>query len=242
MAERRIPHHIAIIMDGNGRWAQQRHLPRTMGHSQGAKRVKEVVKAASDYGVKALTLFAFSSENWSRPAAEIRMLMRYFSSYLDRELNDLHKRNIVFRVIGREHPLPAALIKKIRAAEERTRANTGLIFVLAINYGARQELVDACRQVCAEVQQGALSCQDIDEKTVARRLYTHDLPDPDLLIRTSGEQRISNFLLWQLSYAEFYFPQKLWPDFTRDDLAEAIEVFAQRRRRFGGIDVPSDGK
>jgi undecaprenyl diphosphate synthase len=242
MAERRIPHHIAIIMDGNGRWAQQRHLPRTMGHSQGAKRVKEVVKAASDYGVKALTLFAFSSENWSRPAAEISMLMRYFSSYLDRELNDLHKRNIVFRVIGREHPLPAALIRKIRAAEEKTRANTGLIFVLAINYGARQELVDACRQVCAEVQQGALSCQDIDEKTVARRLYTHDLPDPDLLIRTSGEQRISNFLLWQLSYAEFYFPQKLWPDFTRDDLAEAIEVFAQRRRRFGGIDVPSDGK
>jgi len=224
-------------MDGNGRWAQERRLPRTSGHREGTKRVKEIVKAAAELGIKAITFFAFSTENWNRPQREIDILMRYLSNFLEREIKELDKNNIRFMVIGRKESLTRYIQEKIRKAEEKTQNNTGLTVVLALNYGSRQEIVDAAKQFAGEVKEGKADLDSLDEVSFAKYLYTHKLPDPDLLIRTSAEMRISNFLLWQLSYAELYFPQKYWPDFKKADLEKAIKVYQKRERRFGKINV-----
>lgn len=232
-----IPKHIAIIMDGNGRWAKEKGLPRTTGHREGVKRVKELVRAAAELGVKAVTLYAFSTENWARPKNEINMLMRYLNNFLEREVRELDKNNIKFLVIGRDEPLPKYIQEKIRKAENKTKDNTGLTLVLALNYGSRQEIVDAVKRFAREVILGKTSIEDLNEQSFGSYLYTLGLPDPDLLIRKSGEMRISNFLLWQLSYAELIFVKKNWPDFKKKDLEETIEEFQQRERRFGGVDA-----
>jgi undecaprenyl diphosphate synthase len=230
-----IPRHVAIIMDGNGRWAKQRGLPRVLGHREGALRVKEIIQAASDLGIEALTLFAFSSENWSRPKKEVETLMRYIHDFLDREIATLVKNNIRFRVIGREKPLPEYLLKKLKEAEDKTSSNRGFTLVLAINYGARQEILDGLEKYIQALGQGKEKARALDEETFSRYLSTAGIPDPDLLIRTSGEMRVSNFLLWQISYAELYFPRVYWPDFKKEQLAEAIAEYRQRQRRFGDI-------
>ena len=230
-----VPKHIAIVMDGNGRWARAHSLSRTEGHREGIKRVKEIIRAAQELGVKVITLFAFSSENWSRPKKEIGALMRYLDHFLVREVKEMHKNNIRFLSIGRAEPLPLAIQKKIKEAQRKTQDNTGLTVVLALNYGARQEIVDAARDFTNDVLRSKADIQDLDEAMFSRYLYTDKLPDPDLLIRTSGQLRISNFLLWQLSYAELYFPEKFWPDFGADDLRAAIEEYQSRERRFGGL-------
>ncbi|MCX5702453.1 MAG: isoprenyl transferase [Candidatus Omnitrophica bacterium] len=232
-----IPKHIAIIMDGNGRWAQERHLPRTAGHHAGIDRVKEIVKTAGELGVRVLTLFAFSAENWTRPKKEIDMLMRSLNSFLSRQISELNKKNIKLIVIGSKEPMPKYLQNKIKEAQDRTKYNTGLIVVLALNYGARQEIVDAVKKFSQEAVDGKVSIEDLDINKFNQYFYTIGLPDPDLLIRTSGEMRISNFLLWQLSYAELYFAKKYWPDFKKQDLEKAICVYQKRERRFGGINV-----
>jgi undecaprenyl diphosphate synthase len=230
------PRHIAIIMDGNGRWATQRHLPRTVGHHEGIQRVREIVKACTELKIEVLTLFVFSTENWSRPSVEVKTLMRFLSVYLGREVSSLHKRNIRVKFIGRKDHLPKYVVEKIERIEQKTRDNTGLTLMLAVNYGSRQEIVDAVKNIARECSKGLIDADSINEETVSSYLYTQGLADPDLLIRTSGEQRISNFLLWQLSYAELYFPKKFWPDFKKADLLEALEVYANRGRRFGGIE------
>ncbi len=236
MADRNnIPQHVAIIMDGNGRWAKERGLPRIAGHRQGTKRVGEIVRTASELGIKVLTLFAFSSENWSRPKKEVETLLRYFNDYLDKEINNLHKNNIGFKVIGRHHPLPQNLLVKIKEAEIKTQNNDGMVLVLALNYGSRQEIIDAAKKIVAAVLNRELNLDNLDEKTFGQYLYTHNLPDPDILIRTSGESRISNFLLWQLSYAELYFPKIYWPDFKKEDFIRAIKEYNKRQRRYGQI-------
>lgn len=230
-----IPKHIAIIMDGNGRWARSRGLPRTDGHREGIKKVKEIVKAARELGVKVVTFFAFSSENWSRPKKEISMLMKYLDHFLTREIKEMDKNNIRFLSIGRDEPLPLSVQKKIKQAQVKTGANTGLTVVLALNYGSRQEIVDAAKQFANSVMRAEADVNDLDEEMFSRYLYTAKLPDPDLLIRTSGQLRISNFLLWQLSYAELYFPKKFWPEFGAEDFKKAIEDYQSRERRFGGV-------
>ncbi len=230
-----IPKHIAIIMDGNGRWAKEKGLPRSAGHRAGINRVKEVVKAASKLGIKVVTLFAFSTENWARPQEEINLLMRALDNFLDSQINELDKNNIRLKVIGADEPIPQRLLAKIKKAQERTEENTGLIFVLALNYGARQEIADAAKKFAAAVVKGEADLESLDAEGFAKYLYTAGLPDPDLLIRTSGEMRISNFLLWQLSYAELYFPKKYWPDFTGKDLEKAIHIYHGRERRFGKV-------
>lgn len=232
-----VPGHIAIIMDGNGRWAKEKGLPRSAGHQQGIERVKEIVNVCADLGVKVVTFFAFSAENWSRPKKEVDMLMRYLNNFLEREIKKLDKNNIRFLVIGRDNPIPEYLQKKLRAAELQTKDNTGLTVVLALNYGARQEIVDAVKKFADAVIRGETDIKTLDVNEFNKYLYTAGLPDPDLLIRPSGELRISNFLLWQLSYAELYFPKKFWPDFKRKDIEEAIEAYQKRERRFGGVDA-----
>jgi undecaprenyl diphosphate synthase len=233
--ENKMPRHVAIIMDGNGRWAQEKRLPRIAGHNEGTKRVKEIVKAAMEFGLEAITFFAFSTENWIRPRHEVAMLLHFFESFLRRELPGMMKNNIRFRVIGRGHPVPRRLLEKIRHAERKTQNNTGLFFVLAINYGSRQEIVDAAKAFCADAAGGKIDPEALDEEKFSRYLYTWGLPDPDLLIRTSGEIRLSNFLLWQLSYAEMYFPKVYWPDFHRDEFELALKEYQRRQRRFGNV-------
>jgi len=233
--EKDIPRHIAIIMDGNGRWAQARKLPRVLGHREGAFRVKDIVNACNDLGVGFLTLYAFSTENWSRPKSEVDMLMRYFEDFLSREMDRMHKDNIRFKVIGRREPLPQRVLAQMRKAVEKTRDNTGLTLVLALNYGSRQEIVDGIKKFAELVKKGKAGLEDIGEDNFREYLYTAGIPDPDLLIRTSGEVRLSNFLLWQLSYAEMYFTKKFWPDFRKKDLEEAIEEYRKRHRKFGAI-------
>lgn len=235
MKKESLPIHIAIIMDGNGRWAKERGLPRTAGHREGIKRIKEIVKSAKELGIKYLTLFAFSTENWNRPKEEVDMLMRYLDNFLKKEIENLHRNNIRLLVIGRDSPIPEYLLNRIRSAEDYTRNNTGMILVIALNYGARQEIVDAVRKYSLLVAEGKMDPLQLNEDIFSKFLYTKDLPDPDLLIRTSGEQRISNFLLWQISYTEFYFTKKYWPDFTEKDLLKAISVYQRRQRRFGRI-------
>lgn len=232
-----IPKHIAIIMDGNGRWAKEHGFPRTRGHRVGINRIKEIMKAASDFGVKVVTFFAFSAENWSRPKREVELLMRSLNNFLNRQINELDKNNIRFQVIGHDDPIPKYLLAKIKEAEERTRGNTGLVVVLALNYGSRQEIVDAVKKFASSVIKDEANLEELDIDKFSNYFYTAGLPDPDLLIRTSGEMRLSNFLLWQLSYAELYFPKKYWPDFGREDLEKAIYDYQKRERRFGTINT-----
>jgi len=225
-----IPVHIAIIMDGNGRWAQKRGLPRIIGHKQGLKAVRQAVKVADDCGVKYLTLYAFSSENWKRPKDEVRFLFTLMAQQLQKESKPLHRKNVRVRFIGRRHLLPESLRKVMDEVENLTSINTGLTLVLAINYGGRQEIVDAVSRI-------AKKCvvDDINEQMVGKHLYTFDMPDPDLIIRTSGEKRLSNFLLWQCAYSELYFTPVLWPDFQRRDFMKALLSYQKRKRKFGGI-------
>ena len=230
-----IPKHVAIIMDGNGRWAKEKGLPRSAGHRAGINRVKEVIKAASGLGIKVITLFAFSAENWARPQKEINLLMRALDNFLESQINELDKNNIRFKIIGVDDPIPQYLLTKIKKAEARTEENTGLIFVLALNYGSRQEITEAAKRFAAAVVNGEADLDSLDTEGFAKYFYTAGLPDPDLLIRTSGEMRISNFLLWQLSYAELYFPKKYWPDFSNKDLEKAIHIYHGRERRFGKV-------
>jgi undecaprenyl diphosphate synthase len=230
-----IPKHIAIIIDGNGRWAKEKGLPRTFGHRVGINRVKEIVKVADKLGIKVITFFAFSTENWTRPEKEVNMLMRSLNNFLDRNIDELDEKNIRLMIIGRDDPIPKFLQAKIKEAQDRTKDNTGLIAVLALNYGSRQEIVDAVKKFTNAVIKDEANLEGLDIENFSNYLYTAGLPDPDLLIRTSGEMRISNFLLWQLSYAELYFPKKYWPDFGKEDLEKAIEEYQKRERRFGDI-------
>ncbi|MBU1124424.1 MAG: isoprenyl transferase [Candidatus Omnitrophica bacterium] len=232
-----IPQHIAFIMDGNGRWAKARGLSRTAGHRQGIERVREIVRASGELGIKVATFFAFSTENWSRPKAEVTVLMRYLQLFLEREVKELDKNNVRLRIIGQGPPIPSYLQKKLKEAERKTQDNTGLVMVLAINYGSRQEIVEAAKRFARRVQQGTAHLEDLTVETFSDYLFTEGLPDPDLLVRTSGEMRISNFLLWQLSYAELYFVPKYWPDFKRPDLEETIAQYQRRERRFGRVHV-----
>jgi undecaprenyl diphosphate synthase len=230
-----VPRHIAIIMDGNGRWAKERGLPRIKGHERGAESVRAVTEACVELGVEFLTVYAFSTENWKRPEAEVNALWALLEHFIEQETPTLMKNNVRLRAIGRLHELPASCQEALRLAIATTAANTATTLILALNYSGRAELVDTTRALCAKVLRGELPPEAIDADTISRHLYTHDLPDPDLLIRTSGELRLSNFLLWQLSYTEIHVTQKLWPDFGRQDLRDAIAEFTKRQRRFGGL-------
>jgi undecaprenyl diphosphate synthase len=233
VAAKTVPGHVAIIMDGNGRWARQRGLPRIFGHRAGVRSVEEVIKAAKESGVSILTLYAFSTENWKRPKNEVAALFKLLESYIDSQADALVKNNIRLSVIGRLEELPDSVQNKLNGIIDRTRDNTSLILNLALNYGARTEIVDAVRAIVKDCVSGRIRPEEIDEKTFSGHLYTKDLPDPDLLIRTSGEMRLSNFLLWQLSYSELYISKKLWPDFKGKDLLKAIEEYKKRHRRYG---------
>ena len=227
--------HVAIIMDGNGRWARARGLPRTMGHRQGVEAARKVIKAAAEAGVTHLTLFGFSSENWKRPRAEVQYLMGLLRSYLQRNLEELHEADVRLSVIGERDALPADIVGLIAEAEGLTRANAGLNLTIALNYGGRADIVAAARRLAALVESGMLAPAEIDEAAFGGHLSTAGVPDPDLMIRTSGEQRISNFLLWQLAYAEMVFVDKYWPDFAGEDLVAALAEFRRRDRRFGAV-------
>ncbi len=228
-----MPQHVAIIMDGNGRWAKTRGLPRTAGHRKGVEAVRNIVKAAGDIGIRYLTLFSFSSENWQRPADEVGDLMQLLRFYLRGEIATLHKNGVRIRVIGDRSRLAPDIISLIENAESLTSGNTVLTLVIALSYGARQEIAVAARRLAEAAVKGLVDPAQIDEAMLSGALFTADIPDPDLLIRTSGEKRISNFLLWQIAYAEFVFVDTLWPDFTRRDLEDAIQEFCRRERRFG---------
>ena len=237
MSDKNIPRHVAIIMDGNGRWAKERGLPRTAGHREGVKRVREIVKAASECGIEFLTLFAFSTENWKRPKREIDMLMRSLVIFLGQRINEMHRNNMRFKVIGREELLPLYVLERIKAAVRKTENNTGLTVILALNYGSRQEIIDAAGRMADLILSGKMNLGEQSEEIFSSLLYTAGLPDPDLLIRTSGEARLSNFMLWQLSYAELYFPKIYWPDFKSENFKKAIKAYAKRERRYGDINA-----
>jgi undecaprenyl diphosphate synthase len=232
----KVPAHVAIVMDGNGRWATQRGLQRTDGHAAGEEALWDTVKGAVEVGVRWLTVFAFSTENWARPPAEVLFLMNFNRGLLQRRRAELHDMNVRIRFIGRrDWRVPRSVLKEIRISEELTRHNTGTTLTIAFNYGGRKEIVDAVKDLAAEVAAGRVKPDKIDEKAIARRLYSPDMPDPDLLIRTSGEMRISNFLLWEVAYSELWFTPVFWPDFNREHLYEAIRDYQKRDRRFGGI-------
>ena len=233
----RLPRHIAIIMDGNGRWAKKRHLPRIAGHRAGVTAVRETVESAARIGIESLTLYAFSVENWKRrPAGEVDFLMRLLRTYLRREVSTLNQNNIRLEYIGRSHELAEDVQKEMRSCQEATAQNTGMRLTLALNYGARSELVDAFNAIVRHAAaNGGIKHLKIDEAGITRHLYTHHLPDPDLVIRTSGEMRLSNFLLWQVAYSEIYVTDKLWPDFRGAHLLEAILEYQKRERRYGGL-------
>jgi undecaprenyl diphosphate synthase len=228
-----LPEHIAIIMDGNGRWAKQRSRPRVFGHREGAKSVRKVVEAAARLGVKNLTLYAFSMENWNRPKQEVKTLMKLLVSALKNELPLMRKNNIRLNSIGHTDAMPGNVRNELKEVIAATSDNTGLILTLALSYGARQEIQHAIREISHKVKNNIISVENVDEDIINKHLYTQNLPDVDLLIRTSGEVRISNFLLWQIAYAELYFTDELWPDFTETSLHKAIADFQQRERRFG---------
>jgi undecaprenyl diphosphate synthase len=231
----RLPVHVAVIMDGNGRWAAQRHLPRVEGHRAGIDAVRDSVETAARLGIRVLTLYAFSIENWKRPASEVGTLMQLLKRYLRSELNTLLSNDIRFRVIGRMEDLAPDIKDELNAAIERTSASNGMLFNIALNYGGRAEIVDAARQAIAS----GVSPQDLDEERFASFLYTAGQPDPDLLIRTSGEMRVSNYLLWQIAYSEIYVTDTLWPDFRRRHFIEAVLAYQKRERRYGGISSPA---
>ncbi len=228
-----VPEHIAIIMDGNGRWAKSRGLPRFAGHKRGAEVVRDMVKGCQELGINYLTLYAFSSENWKRPASEVADLMGLFRLYLTRELNELHRNNVRVRFIGAREGLPGDIATLIEQTEEKTRRNSGLNLVMAINYGSQNEIIQAVKAVAKDVEKGRLTASEITEHCFAAYLETADIPDPDLVVRTSGEQRLSNFLLWQAAYAELAFVDVHWPDFTRECLEGVIRDYQSRERRYG---------
>ena len=229
------PRHIAIIMDGNGRWARERGLPRIKGHEQGAESVRAVTEACVELGVEFLTVYAFSTENWKRPAEEVAALWVLLEHFIAQETPTLMKNNVRLQAIGRLHELPESCQQALAAAVAQTAGNTATTLVLALNYSSRTEIVDAVRALSAEVAAGRLSAEEIVAEKISAHLYTRAIPDPDLLIRTSGEMRLSNFLLWQLSYTEIHVTEKLWPDFGKADLREAIAEFNKRQRRYGGL-------
>lgn len=231
----KIPEHVAIIMDGNGRWAKKRGLPRNMGHRQGGKAVETVCEEAYRLGIKYITVYAFSTENWSRPEDEISALMSLLRNYMKDCVKQASKNKMRVKVIGDISRLDADLQESIRILEKESENNTGLRFQIALNYGGRDELLRAIKQLCKDVKNEVIMEHEITEQTFASYLDTAGIPEPDLLIRTSGEQRLSNFLLWQLAYTEFYFPEVLWPDFSRDDLIDAIAYYNTRERRYGGV-------
>lgn len=228
------PEHIAIIMDGNGRWAKGQGLPRSAGHKKGVETLRQVVRTSGEVGIKYLTLFAFSSENWNRPAEEVGFLMGLLKTFVKRDLEKLHNENVRVSVIGGRENLQADILKLLLEAEETTVQNTGLNLVIAFNYGARDEITRATKKLAADVKSGLLETDDIDECCLSSYLDTKSIPDPELLIRSSGEQRLSNFLLWQAAYSEFVFVDELWPDFTKDVYLRAIDTYKSRERRFGG--------
>lgn len=230
-----LPQHIGIIMDGNGRWAKKRGLPRSAGHKAGAEALKKIITEANNLGVKYITVYAFSTENWKRPKEEVDYLMSLLLDYLRNAEKTLAGENVVIRAIGSRKELSQEIRDQIVKTEEFTKNNTGIVMNIALNYGAREEITNAVREICEDVKNGKTDTDTIDYKTVENHLYTKQQPDVDLLIRTSGEQRLSNFMLWQVSYAEMWFTDKLWPDFKPSDLRRAIVDFQNRGRRFGGV-------
>lgn len=230
-----LPEHVGIIMDGNGRWAKKRGLPRKAGHREGAKTFRTITRYCSDIGIRYLTVYAFSTENWKRPEDEVGSLMRLFKSYLEEALSDFKDDDIVVRFIGDKSGFSPELQALMTENEESSADRDGMILNIAMNYGSRDEMLRAVRGICAEIQQGNLSPEQIDEKVFSDHLYTAGQPDPDLIIRPSGEYRISNFMLWQAAYTEFVIMNKLWPDFTTDDMDEALQIYSQRNRRYGGV-------
>lgn len=230
-----IPRHIAIIMDGNGRWAKERGLVRTEGHRRGAESVRETVQCCSELGVEYLTLYAFSTENWKRPKSEVDALMRMLERFLKDKTSEMNERNVRLQAIGRLHDLPESCQKQLHKSIEATANNTGLNLIFALSYGGREEIIDGIKSLIESIEQGHLDKGMIDTEVFSKHLYTRYFPDPDLLIRTSGEMRLSNFLLWQLSYTEIHITPVLWPDFRRDAFMAAIEDYSRRQRRFGGI-------
>jgi undecaprenyl diphosphate synthase len=233
--EHSTPQHVAVVMDGNGRWARRRGLPRIRGHEAGAESVRAIMRACRETGVKYLTLYAFSVENWVRPKTEITGLMTLLGRFLKNDEHELHENQIRLRISGRLQDLPPKLQRELRRVMDATAGYTRGQLILALSYGGRAEITDAVRAIACRVKRGELAPEDISDQTIAESLYVPDVPDPDLMIRTSGEQRLSNFLLWQLSYAEFYFTDVLWPDFREEHFKEALANYAQRKRRFGDI-------
>jgi len=236
-----IPQHVAFIMDGNGRWARARGLPRLKGHEAGAETVRRVIRCCRDWGVRYLTLYAFSTENWRRPAFEVSGLMKLLALFLSRNEHELHEHKVRLRVIGRRADLPAAVRREIARVEAATASHDQGTLILALSYGGRAELADAARRIAEEAAAGTLRPDAVTEETVAARLYAPDLPNPDLVVRTSGEFRVSNFLLWQAAYSEWVVTPVLWPDFGEDDFRAALEAYAKRQRRFGGTG-PEEGE
>jgi undecaprenyl diphosphate synthase len=230
-----LPAHVAIIMDGNGRWAKQRSLPRIEGHRNGVESVRAVVRAAGEVGIKYLTLYAFSVENWSRPKDEVDMLMKYLARFLKGEIGELNRNNVRLEVIGQIYRLPEYVQDQLDKTRQALSRNNGLTLILALSYGGRQEIIDAARSIASKVKQGRLEPAEINEQAITQHLYTHQYPDPDLLIRTSGEMRVSNFMLWQISYTEFVVTPTLWPDFRRAEFFAALEEYTRRHRRFGAL-------
>ncbi|HRJ07016.1 MAG TPA: isoprenyl transferase [Prosthecobacter sp.] len=230
-----VPRHVAIIMDGNGRWAKERGLPRTEGHRQGAETVRRVTEACGDIGVEYLTLYAFSSENWKRPKREVDALMRLLEQFLRKKTPEMREQNIRLQAIGRLHDLPKPCQEQLHRSIEATSQNSGLTLILALSYGGREEILDGVKSLIESIERGHLDKGMVDTDVFSKHLYTRYYPDPDLLIRTSGELRLSNFLLWQVSYAEFYITPKLWPDFDKEDFFEAVREYGRRQRRFGGV-------
>ena len=234
-SELKIPQHIAIIMDGNGRWAKKKHMPRTFGHAQGAKVLEQTLEDCDDLGVKYLTVYAFSTENWARPYEEVQVIMNLFRDYLISAVEKCNRNNVRCMVIGERSKLDEDIIAAINNLENETRNNTGITFIVAINYGARDEITRGVREIAESVRKGEINPADISEDLITAHLDTRDIPDPDLLIRTSGEERLSNFLMWQLAYTEFYFTDIPWPDFNKEELIKAIEKFSSRDRRYGNV-------
>ena len=231
----KLPYHIAIIMDGNGRWAKKKLMNRVQGHEKGAEAVRTAITTCREFGIKILTLYAFSTENWSRPQKEINALMKLLKKFIQSEKDELHNKNIQLNVIGQKERLPEDVQKELDLAIEKTQDNNKMVLNLALSYGAREEITQAVRKIAFKVQQGKLLLEEINVKTISKHLYTADIPDPDLLIRTSGEMRVSNFLLWQIAYSEFFITKTLWPDFTRDEFINILRDYQKRDRRFGKV-------
>jgi undecaprenyl diphosphate synthase len=234
-AKANLPKHVAIIMDGNGRWAKQRHLPRVEGHRAGAESARIIIRTAGELGIKYLTLYAFSAENWNRPKDEVDALMKYLVHYLKSETPELNKNNVRLEVIGQIYRLPENVQEHLKKSIATLSRNNGLTLVMALSYGSRIEIVEAVRSIAEKVKQGKLDTGDINEKVISEHLWTRNVPDPDLLVRTSGEMRLSNFLLWQISYTELVVTQTFWPDFRKPQFFEALEEYTRRHRRFGGL-------